>query len=136
VVNIIQASYTKVDKIVSIVLLLAIFVLLIIGIVQEKPIVIDEDALKVDVNFPEVEERVIEDFFDYSCSELEGEFGKIGTPYERDMLITNVMLLKRCDITKPCISDAKFEFIMEQFNKGIISSEEFSRFNDEFRSCA
>ena len=134
-VNIIQQSYTKIDKLIFTILLVAIFALLVYGTMQESPVVIDKEALKFDVSFPEEEERVIEDFFDNTCSELQKEFGKIGTPYERDLLITNVMILKNCNVNKPCISDAKFEFIMREFNRGIIGLEEFREFNNQYRDC-
>ena len=135
-VNIIQQGYTKIDKIISIILLAAIFALLVFGTIQERPIVIDKNALKFDINLTSSKEsRAVENFFDYSCSGLKEEFGKIGTSYERDLLITNVMILKNCNVNKPCISDAKFEFIISEFNRGVISLEEFRKLNEEYTKC-
>ena len=133
-----KEAYTALDRIVFVFLMLVIIFLLIIGAAQEPPnVIIDDENLNFEVDLTEsVEPRNIENFLDYTCAELENQFGKVDTPYERDILITNIMNLKDCNVKISCISDEKFEFYLEQFNSGVVSQEEFKEVNEEYSTCA
>ena len=133
-----KEAYTVLDRIVFIFLMLVIISLLIIGTMQKPPeIVLDDEKLNFEVDLTEsIEPRNIENFLDYTCAELENQFSKADTPYERDILITNIMNLKDCNVKISCISDEKFEFYLEQFNSGVVSQEEFKEVNEEYSTCA
>ena len=131
-----RETYTLWDRIIFVLLMLAVIILLIIGTIQEPPnVVLEDENLNLEVDLVE-ESRDVENFLDYTCAELKSEFGKADTPYERDILITNIMNLKDCDVKIRCISDDKFEFYLEQFERGVVSEEEFKGINEEYFTCS
>lgn len=86
-----------------------------------------------EIAFPEPETKE-KDYLNFDCNELVSEFNS-EISIEKALLITNIMALKECNIKEKCISDAKFEFYIREFNKGVISEEEFEEINEQYIAC-
>ncbi|MFH1592586.1 MAG: hypothetical protein ABIB47_04425 [Candidatus Woesearchaeota archaeon] len=89
-----------------------------------------EDTINI-VQEPLTKEK---DYLDMACSELRTEFNS-ETRVDLANILLDIMELRDCRIRLPCMSDAKFSYTLEQFEKGLITAERFTEINEEYANC-
>jgi len=124
------------SSIISIVLSLVIISILLIAnfTLQPKLDEIRSKTIPQELNIVQEPLTKEKDYLDFTCNDLITEFN---SEQRTDLanIILDVMLLKECSIKAPCISDEKFNIIIEQFRRGIISQERFEELNEEYINC-